>query len=193
MSVFLLSYLLYGTPRTVELRPPAIEHGILVAGGLVPNDMHLSQTTSVTNFEGFRQPALVKQAIPIFQRATPATQACVRRSFGGNRMFAIARAMRLVQAKTMPMRKMVSEHPEVEPPREPDAGPLQERAAQAGQGVSAGGRDVKVLVQEAPHVVLQLMVDAWIQPQRYDAGSLPVLADLKAAGGEELSIKVNVV
>ncbi|KAG0343394.1 hypothetical protein BG005_002452, partial [Podila minutissima] len=58
MSVFLLSYLLYGTPRTVELRPPAIERGILAAGGLVSNDMHQSQITSVTNFEGFRQPAL---------------------------------------------------------------------------------------------------------------------------------------
>ncbi|KAG0086926.1 hypothetical protein BGZ93_011247 [Podila epicladia] len=186
MSVFLLSYLLYGTPRTVELRPPAIEHGILVAGGLVPNDMHLSQTTSVTNFEGFRQPALVKQAIPIFQRATPATQACVRRSFGGNRMFAIARAMRLVQAKTMPMRKMVSEHPEVE-------FFLDSRHEVLAPYVSFHPDHPANPMQGHYKSVLLKLGRAFQQPQRYDAGSLPVLADLKAAGGEELSIKVNVV
>ncbi|KAF9336589.1 hypothetical protein BG006_008155 [Podila minutissima] len=205
MSVFLLSYLLYGTPRTVELRPPAIERGILAAGGL-------SQITSVTNFEGFRQPALVEQAIPIFQLAAPAMQARVRRSFGGNRMFAVARAMRLVLAKMMALRKMVSEHPEVEffldprhdalapyvsfhpdHPANPMRGHYQSVLLKLGRVFQQAGGDVGVLAREAPNVVLQPMVDAWMQPHRYNAGSLPVLAELQAASGEEFSIKVNVV
>ncbi|KAG0342177.1 hypothetical protein BG000_006502 [Podila horticola] len=214
MAVFLLSYLLYGTPRTVELRPPAIELGILTAGGLVPNDMLLPQITSVVNFVGFRQPELVRQAITIFQQATPAMQARVRRSFGGNRMFAVARVMRRVLTKTTPVRRMVSEHPEVEffldprhdilapyvsfhpdHPVNPMQGHYERVLLELGKAFRQAGGDVEVLAREAPHVVLRSMVDAWTRPQRYDAGPplLPVLGDLKAAGAEEFSIKANVV
>lgn len=211
MAVFLLSYLLYGTPRTLELRPPAIERGILAAAGLVPNDMALGQISSVTNLEGFRQPELVNQAISILQQASPAMQARVRRSFGGNRMFAVAHVMRLVLRKTN-LCNMVSEHPEVEffldpthdvqapyvsfhpdHPANPMRGHNQRVLLELGKAFRQAGGDVEVLAREAPHVVLRPMVDAWTMPQRYNVGSLPELAELKAASAEEFSIKLNVV
>ncbi|KAF9382509.1 hypothetical protein CPC16_009309 [Podila verticillata] len=211
MAVFLLSYLLYGTPRTVELRPPAIERGILAAAGLVPDDMVLDRISSVANLKGFRQPELVNQAISIFQQASPAMQARVRRSFGGNRMFSVARVMRLELHKTN-LCKMVSEHPEVEffmdpkhdaqapyvtfhpdHPTNPMQGHYQRVLFELGKAFQQAGGDVEVLAREAPLVVLRSMVDAWTMPQRSSAGSLPELVALKAASAEEFSIKLNVV
>ncbi|KAF8986191.1 hypothetical protein BGZ52_009361 [Haplosporangium bisporale] len=211
MAVFLLSYLLYGTPRTVELRPPAIERGILAAAGLVPDDMVLDRISSVANLKGFRQPELVNQAISIFQQASPAMQARVRRSFGGNRMFSVARVMRLELHKTN-LCKMVSEHREVEffmdpkhdaqapyvtfhpdHPTNPMQGHYQRVLFELGKAFQQAGGDVEVLAREAPHVVLRSMVDAWTMPQRSSAGSLPELVALKAASAEEFSIKLNVV
>lgn len=211
MAVFLLSYLLYGTPRAVELHPPAIERGILAAAGLVRDDMVLDRISSVTNLKGFRQPELVNQAISIFQQASPAMQARVRRSFGGNHMFSVARAMRLELHKTN-VCKMVSEHPEVEffldpkhdaqapyvtfhpdHPTNPMQGHYQRVLFELGKAFRQAGGDVEVLAREAPHVVLRPMVDAWTMPQRYSAGPLPELAELKAASAEEFSIKLNVV
>lgn len=205
-SVFLVNYLLHGTPRQMELRPPQVAKFLLDATGMKAEEFGIQKISSLKSLGGFRSTKLVINSIPIFNQGSATLKSRMKKGFGGSRIFTIARAMKIREPG------MVSAYPQInfflenihhervpyvtfhpDHPQNPMKDHAQRVYIELASAYTAAGGDIDTLASEAPNVFIPGVVARLKASKAIVAGDLPGMINLIAATHESFSLKVNLV
>jgi len=203
-SVFLVNYLLHGTPRQMEMKVPMVAKFLLDATGMRAEDFALSKISSLNSLGGFRSTKLVIHSIEIFDQASATLKSRMKKGFGGSRLFTIARAMKMKRPG------MVSEHAQInffldeihhsrvpyitfhpDHPRNPMKDKAQRTFIELAAAFQAAGGDIDELAAEAPNVFIGGVVARLKASKAIIAGDLPDMVELIFATNPIFSVKAS--
>jgi hypothetical protein len=205
-SVFLVNYLLHGTPRQMELQPPQVAKFLLDATGMKADEFKLPLISSLPTLGGFRSVKLVIHSIPIFSQGSDTLKSRMKKGFGGSRIFTIARAMRKKN------HAVTSVHPEIrfffdemhddqspyvtfhpDHPMNPMKDHAQRVFLELANSYTNAGGSIDELAEEAPQVFIKGIVDRLKASQTVVTGDLPVMLELIKATAPMHSLKRSIV
>lgn len=205
-SIFLVNYLLHGTPRQMELNPPQVAKFLLDATGMKSEEFRLPLISSLPTLGGFRSIKLVIHTIPIFNQGSDTLRSRMKKGFGGSRVFTIARAMR------KKANSITSIHPEIrffldemhdtrapyvsfhpDHPLNPMKDHAQRVFMELNLSFIAAGGNLDELAAEAPQVFIKGIVDRLKASQTIITGDLPDMMSLVRACTETHSMKKSII